>query len=73
MTQFLGELSGEIKARIQKIAIVTLYCIAGISVWTAFGQSLERAFRSKRFTDVAFPIAGSILVLIGLAAGLRGP
>ena len=73
MTQFLGAFGGDFKAGFLIIAIVTLYCIAGISVWTAFGQSLERAFRSKRFTDVAFPIAGSILVLIGLAAGLRGP
>ena len=55
------------------IAIVTIYCLIGISAWTAFGNTLEGAFRSKRFTDVLFPVAGFVLILIGLTAVFRGP
>lgn len=73
MTQFLDAFGGGFQGGFLIIAIVTSYCIVGISAWTAFGQTLEGAFRSKRFMDLAFPVAGTILVLIGLAAALRGP
>ena len=73
MTQFLDGFGGGFQGGFSIIGIVTLYCIFGISAWTAFGQTLEGAFRSKKFTDRAFPVAGVILIIIGLAAAMRGP
>ena len=73
MTQFLDDFGGGFQGGFSIIGIVTLYCIFGISAWTAFGQALEGAFRSKKFTDRAFPVAGVILITIGLAAAMRGP
>ena len=72
MTQFLDDFGGGFQGGFSIIGIVTVYCIFGISTWTAFGQTLEGAFRSKKFTDRAFPVAGVILVIIGLAAAMRG-
>ena len=72
MTQFLDDFGGGFQGGFSIIGIVTLYCIFGICAWTAFGQTLEGAFRSKKFTDRAFPLAGIILVMIGLAAAMRG-
>ena len=72
MTQFLDDFGGGFQGGFSIIGIVTVYCIFGISTWTAFGQTLEGAFRSKKFTDRAFPLAGIILVMIGLAAAMRG-
>ena len=72
MTQFLDDFGGGFQGGFSIIGIVTLYCIFGTSTWTAFGQTLEGAFRSKKFTDRAFPLAGIILVMIGLAAAMRG-
>ena len=72
MTQFLDDFGGGFQGGFSIIGIVTIYCIFGIGTWTAFGQTLEGAFRSKKFTDRAFPLAGIILVMIGLAAAMRG-
>ena len=72
MTQFLDDFGGGFQGGFSIIGIVTAYCIFGISAWTAFGQTLEGAFRSKKFTDRVFPVAGIILVTIGLAAAMRG-
>lgn len=72
MTQFLDDFGGGFQGGFSIIGIVTVYCIFGISAWTAFGQTLEGAFRSKKFTDRAFPVAGVILVIIGLAAAMKG-
>ena len=72
MTQFLDDFGGGFLGGFSIIGIVTAYCIFGISAWTAFGQTLEGAFRSKKFTDRVFPVAGIILVTIGLAAAMRG-
>ena len=72
MTQFLDDFGGGFQGGFSIIGIVTVYCIFGISAWTAFGRTLEGAFRSKKFTDRAFPVAGVILVIIGLAAAMRG-
>ena len=73
MTQFLSRFGGDFQGGFLMIAIVTIYCLIGISAWTAFGNTLEGAFRSKRFTDVLFPVAGFVLILIGLTAVFRGP
>ena len=72
MTQFLDDFGGGFQGGFSIIGIVTLYCIFGICAWTAFGQTLEGAFRSKKFTGSAFPVAGIILVIIGLVAAMRG-
>ena len=70
MTQFLDDFGGGFQGGFSIICIVTAYCIFGISAWTAFGQTLEGAFRSKKFTDRAFPVAGIILVIICLASAM---
>ena len=55
------------------MAIVTAYCLVGISAWTLFGSQLEGAFGSNRFRAMALPVAGFILVLLGILAGIGEP
>ena len=73
MTQFLSEFGGNFQGGLLMIAIVTIYCLLGISAWTAFGNRLEGAFKSKKFVDTLFPIAGSILIRLAFSAALSGP
>ena len=73
MTQYIDPFGGDLAGGVAIVAIVSAYCLVGISAWTLFGSQLEGAFGSNRFRAMALPVAGFILVLLGILAGIRGP
>ncbi len=73
VTQYIDPFGGDLAGGVAIVAIVTAYCLVGISAWTLFGSQLEGAFGSNRFRAMALPVAGFILVLLGILSGIRGP